>query len=104
MEFQDITLFNMTYQYAVKIEQKFKQKKQDFGSTNPKQWKGVPKLQNQGQSQGRETQDSPSKLQDNKNTMKSKKDRGKWCEFHKIPNQNTNECRDKQFLVAKLND
>ena len=30
------------------------------------------------------------------------KDTGKLCEFHKIPTQNTNECRDKQPLVVEL--
>ena len=34
--------------------------------------------------------------------MKSKKDIGKWCEFHKSPNHNTSECRTKQSLVAEL--
>jgi len=31
-----------------------------------------------------------------------KKDIGKWCEFHKTPTHNMNECRVKQALVAKL--
>jgi hypothetical protein len=48
------------YRYAVKIEQKFKQKKRDFGSVNLKQGKGAPKPQNKGQSQGGVTQDNPS--------------------------------------------
>ena len=34
MEFLDISLLGTTYQYAAKIEQKFKQKKRDFGSAN----------------------------------------------------------------------
>jgi hypothetical protein len=42
MEFLDISSLG-TYRYAVKIEQKFKQKKRDFGSANPKQGKGAPK-------------------------------------------------------------
>ena len=52
MEFLNIFSLGTTYRYAVKIEQKFKQKKRDFGSANPK-----PK----GQSQGGVTQDNPSK-------------------------------------------
>jgi hypothetical protein len=37
MEFLDISSLGTTYRYAVKIEQKFKQKKRDFGSVNLKQ-------------------------------------------------------------------
>eukprot|EP00253_Pinus_taeda_P035123 PITA_35123 len=78
---------------------KFKQKKRDFGSGNPKQGKGFPKLQNQGQSQDKATQDNSS---ENNNTIKSKKDIGKWCEFHKSPTHNTSECWTKQSLVVEL--
>jgi hypothetical protein len=31
-----------------------------------------------------------------------KKDTGKWCEYHKIPWHNTEECHSKQSLMAKL--
>jgi hypothetical protein len=31
-----------------------------------------------------------------------KKDTRKWCEFHKIPWHNTDECLLKQSLVAEL--
>jgi hypothetical protein len=31
-----------------------------------------------------------------------KKDTGKWCEYHKIPWHNTEECRSKQSLMAEL--
>ena len=58
MEFLDISSLGTAYRYATKIEQKFKQKKWDFGSTNQKQVKGVPKPQNQGHSQGMETQEN----------------------------------------------
>ena len=36
MEFLEISYRGVEYWYAVKIEQKFKQKKHDFGSMNPK--------------------------------------------------------------------
>jgi len=36
MEFLDISSLGTAYRYTVKIEQKFKQKKRDFGSMNPK--------------------------------------------------------------------
>jgi len=31
-----------------------------------------------------------------------KKDTGKWCEYHKIPWHNTEECRSKNSLVVEL--
>jgi hypothetical protein len=54
MEFLDISSLGVAYRYAAKIEQKFKQKKRDFGSANQKQGKGTPKPQNKGPSQGGE--------------------------------------------------
>jgi hypothetical protein len=33
-----------------------------------------------------------------------KKDTRKWCDFHKIPWHNTDECRSKQSLVAEIKD
>jgi hypothetical protein len=33
---------------------------------------------------------------------KTKKDMGKWCEYHKIPWNNTEECRSKKSLVVKM--
>ena len=93
MEFLNISSLGMVYRYIVKIEKKFKQKKRDFGSAN---------LKTKGQSQSGVTQDNPSKPQEKNNTMKSKKDTGKWCEFNKSPTHNTSECRTKQLLVAEL--
>jgi hypothetical protein len=43
MEFLDISSLGTTYQYAAKIENKFKKKKKYFGSANQKQVKGAPK-------------------------------------------------------------
>jgi hypothetical protein len=33
-----------------------------------------------------------------------RKDTGKWCEYHKIPWHNTEECHSKQSLVAEMKD
>ena len=48
------------------------------------------------------TQDNSSKPQEKNNTTKSKKDIGKWCEFHKSPIHNTSDYQTKKSLVAKL--
>ena len=83
MEFLDISSLGTTYRYATKIEQKFKQKKWEFGSMNEKQGKCALKLQKKGQSQAMAAQNNLPKPQANNNTTKPKKDMGKWCEFHK---------------------
>ena len=48
------------------------------------------------------TQDKFPKPQAKRNTVKLKKEAGKWCKFHKSPTHNTSECRAKQSLVAKI--
>jgi hypothetical protein len=53
MEFLDIASLGTAYRYVVKIEQKFKQKRQEFGYTNssqPKQGKGGPNPHRKGPS------------------------------------------------------
>jgi len=50
MEFLDISSLSTMYKYTIKIEQKFKQKKQDFGSLNLKKGKGTLKPKRKGQS------------------------------------------------------
>jgi hypothetical protein len=48
--------------------------------------------------------ENQSKPQEKKGHGKTKKDTEKWCDFHKIPWHNTDECRSKQSLVAEIKD
>jgi hypothetical protein len=43
-------------------------------------------------------------MQHKKGNEKKKKEKGKCCEYHKIPWHNTEECLSKQSLMAKLKD
>jgi hypothetical protein len=45
-----------------------------------------------------------SKPQEKKCNKKMKKETGKWCNFHKIPRHNTDECHSKQSLVAEIKE
>jgi hypothetical protein len=104
MEFLDIASLGTTYKYVVKIEQKFKLKQRDFGSANPsqlKQGKGNPNSHSKGPSRDGLPQNNSSKMQHKKGNEKTKKDTGKWCEYHKIPWHNTDECHSKQSLVPR---
>jgi hypothetical protein len=64
--------------------------------------KESPTHRNKGQSKDGQPQDNQSKPQTKKGNGKMKKDTGKWCEFHKIPWHNTDECHSKQSLVAEM--
>jgi hypothetical protein len=99
MDFLDISSMGATYRYVVKIEQKFRhQNKREIGSANPQQpkySKDIPKKQPP------ENQSTPK---ENKGQGKTKKDTGKWCDFHKIPWHNNNECPSKYSLVVEIKD
>ena len=100
MDFLDISSLGSAYRYAVKIEEKFRQKnKRDSGPGNPlqKQGKGNPGPHNTAKEN-----DNQSPPQAKKGDRKTKKDTGKWCEFHKSPWHNIDECRSKQSLVVKI--
>jgi hypothetical protein len=86
----------LAYRYDVKIEKKFKhQNKREFGSANMQQ----PKYDKDGPN--KQSLENQSKPQEKKGHGKTKKDTRKWCDFHKIPWHNIDECRSKQSLVAR---
>jgi hypothetical protein len=88
IEFRDISSLGVTYRYVIKIKQNLKQKTQQFGHGNsPKKnpGKGGPNPQKKEQSKEEQPQDNHSKPQARKDTEKTKKDIGKWCDFHKCP-------------------
>jgi hypothetical protein len=98
MEFLDIASLGTDYRYIVKIEQKFKKKRREFGSTNPsqsKQGKGSSNLHSKGLGRYGCPQDNHSKPQHKKGNEKMKKETGKLCEYYKIPWHNTEECLSK---------
>jgi hypothetical protein len=105
MEFLDISSLGAAYRYVVKIEQKLKQKMWQFGPGNPSQQKpgkGGPNPQNKGKRKYGQYQDNQSKPQAKKDTGKTKKDIGKWCDFHKIPWHNTVDYHSNKSLVAEV--
>jgi hypothetical protein len=76
MDFLDISSLGVSYRYAIKIEQKFKQQ-----SKWEKHGKGNSNSHNEGW---------------------SKEDIRKWCEFHNIPWNNIDGCRSIHSLVVEL--
>jgi hypothetical protein len=67
--------------------------------------KGNPNSQNEGYiNKEGQPQESQYKTQENKGNGKFKKDTRNWCEFHKIPWHNTDECHLKQSLVVEVQD
>jgi hypothetical protein len=99
MDFLDISSLGASYRYAIKIEKKFKhQNKREFRSTNTQQ----PKYEKHGPN--KHSLENHSKTQEKKGHGKTKKDTIKWCDFHKIPWHNIDECRSKQSLVAEIKD
>jgi predicted acyl esterase len=105
MDFPDISSLGAAYRYVVKIEQKFKQlNKWEFGSKNTqklKYGKGGPNSQGKGQRKYFQSKDNQSKPPRKKGNGKLNKDTRKWCEFHKIPWHNTDECFSKQPLLVE---
>jgi hypothetical protein len=90
MDFLDISVLGVAYRYAVKIEQKFKhQNKWEFASTNPQQSKYDKDNPN------KQSPENQSKPQEKKGHRNTKKDIEKWCDFHKSPWHNTDECLSK---------
>jgi hypothetical protein len=50
----------------------------------------------------KQSPENQSKTQEKKGHEKTKKDTEKWCDFHKIPWHNTDECHSKWSLVAEI--
>jgi len=76
--------------------------KRKFGSMNPRHKKAKGNHDPQKKGHSNPPSDNPSKSQAKKGNMKTKKDTGKWCEFHKSPWHNTNEHHSKQSLVVEI--
>jgi hypothetical protein len=64
--------------------------------------KGGPNPQNKGQIKYGHPQDNQSRLRENKDTRKTKKDTKKWHDFHKSPWNDTTDCHSKQSLVDEV--
>jgi hypothetical protein len=99
MDFLNISSLGFAYRYVVKIEHKFRhQNKWEFKYENPQQ-------PNHGKdSLNQKPPENQSKTQENKGKGKMKNDTRKWCNFHKIPWHNTDECLSKHSLVVEVKD
>ena len=99
MDFLDISSLSAAYWNVVKIKKKLKhQNKREFRSTNPQQ----PKYDKDNPN--KQSPENQFKTQEKKGHGKTKKDTEKWCDFHKSPWNNTDECRSKQSLMAEIKD
>jgi hypothetical protein len=99
MDFPGISSLGVAYRYVVKIEQKFKnQNKREFGYENPQQ----PKYDKYNPK--KQPPKNHSKKKEKKGKGKTKNDTRKWCDFHKIPWNNTAECHSKHSLVHEIKE
>jgi hypothetical protein len=99
MEFLEMSSLEVVYQYVVKIEQKFRhQNKWVLSSKNTQQPKYAKDDPN------KEPPENHSNPKENKGHEKTKKDTRKWCDFHKIPWNNTDECLSKKSLVVDIKE
>ena len=99
MDFLNISSLGVAYRYVVKIEQTFSHhNKWDFRFANPQQPKNNKDVPNQ------QPPNNQCKTLEKKGKGKMKNDIVKWCDFHKSPWHNTDECRSKQSLVAEIKD
>ena len=73
-----------------------------MNASQQKAGKGSANMQTKGPSKDNQPLDNPSKSQNKKGNGKIKKDIRKWCDFHKIPWSNIDECRKMKSLAAEL--
>ena len=66
-----------------------------------KQGNGNHGFQNKGQGKENQPEENQFQPQEKEGTGNTQKDIGNWCEFNKIPQQNSNECQPEQSMVAK---